>query len=381
MTISWIIMITLAVLMLQNWIYQKRGFKHLQYRRQFNVKHAFAGDEVELVEHIENRKLLPLPWVRLEASISVGLQFGQQAEMDISQGQFFQNHRSLFSLGPYKRIIRRHRVVCAKRGLYRLNSVSLTCGDVFGIQARSQSLNLDVELLVYPEIIELQDIPLPSHSWLGDMVVRRWIVNDPFMIQGVREYRSGDSMKNVNWKATARTGHLQVHNHDYTANHRLMILINFEVTEKMWSAVLDPNLVEQAISYAASISQFMVLSGQETGFGCNGYSIDGPKEPVIVPSALGREHLTRIYEEMARLVIAVSNDFPTFLENQIVNETKEPTDFLIITAFVSDKMQVHLDKLRQQGHGVEIMMLHKDQGGDMNEDATTPDEQVASRYA
>ena len=63
--------------------------------------------------------------------------------------------------------------------------------------------------------------------------MRRWIVDDPFMLAGVREYQYGDSMRDVNWKATAKTGNLQVNQRDFTADRRLMVYLNVEDHEKM----------------------------------------------------------------------------------------------------------------------------------------------------
>jgi uncharacterized protein (DUF58 family) len=362
MGIHWLIFIAVLVLVAQTVLYKKRGIQKIGYDRFFNVQHAFAGEEVEMVEKITNRKLLPLPWLRLESSIQAGLQFEQQSDLNISSGDYYQNHRSLFSLAPYTEIVRRHKVVCAQRGSFFLQSATLTCGDLFGFHALSKPLKLNARLIVYPKIMEIDDILLPSHSWLGDTVVRRWVVNDPFMISGVREYRSGDTLNHLNWKATARTGALQVHNHDYTANQRLMILLNFDVTEEMWTAVTEPELIELGLSYAASIAQYTIDKGLETGFGCNGYLLDQSKDPLMILPGLGQEHLTFIYEEMAKLVIARSSDFPTFMERELINQTGELTDFLLITAFVSEKMQQYINDLRQQGHAVEIFNLHKEKG-------------------
>ena len=82
----------------------------------------------------------------------------------------------------------------------------MTAGDLLGIKDPFSQNNLQANLVVYPSIIPMQEVPLPSHNWQGDISVRRWIVDDPFIISGVREYRAGDGMNQISWKATARTG-------------------------------------------------------------------------------------------------------------------------------------------------------------------------------
>ncbi len=362
MSIHWIVFISIVVILIQSYFYRSKGLKKVYYDRFFNVKQTFAGEEIELIEKISNHKLLPLPWLRLESSVPAALKFQNQEEMNISSGELYQNHRSLFSLGPYTEIVRRHKVACPARGTYHLSSATLSCGDLFGFQGNSSPLKMNARITVYPKLMELSEIPLSTHSLQGETVVRRWIVNDPFMISGVKEYRAGDTFNQVNWKATARTGNIQVHQYDFTANQRYMLLVNFDVHEEMWTAVTEPELIETGISYAASIAQYTLHHGIETGFGCNGKSIRTPRDPLVISPGLGREYLTHIYEEMAKLIIERTSDFPTFMEREIIHRTKTKTDFLIITAFVSIKMQQYIDQLIKEGHSVNIIPLEMEKG-------------------
>ena len=55
---------------------------------------------------------------------------------------------------------------------------------------------------------------MPSRKWQGDVLVKRWIMPDPFLVGGLREYRAGDPMRSVHWGASARTGRMQVKTYD-----------------------------------------------------------------------------------------------------------------------------------------------------------------------
>src|SRR5699024_9228119 len=150
-----------------------------------------------------------------------------------------QFHKSLFSLKPYKKITRWHDVTCLKRGDYRMETVTMTSGDPLGFNPKHRVINVsNANILVYPNLVPLGDIPFPTHSWMGYITVRRWIVEDPFLTAGVREYTHGDSMNAINWKATARTGNLQVNKKDFTADPHLMIYLNFDdIEEDIWKPV------------------------------------------------------------------------------------------------------------------------------------------------
>ncbi|HBJ25378.1 MAG TPA: hypothetical protein DDY65_05085, partial [Ruminococcaceae bacterium] len=77
-----------AVIIGQYFLYDRRGLKRLDYsitlkRRDSGeiaagsgvILEAYEGEELELIEEIDNAKLLPLPWVRTEISCSRWLTF------------------------------------------------------------------------------------------------------------------------------------------------------------------------------------------------------------------------------------------------------------------------------------------------------------------
>lgn len=356
--LTWLIVLALLFGWVQSWLYRRFSLKKLDYMRSFAARSAFEGEEIEMVERIANRKLLPLPWLRLESLIPVGLKFGRQQNLDISGGELYQNHKSIFALPPFRKITRRHTVRCMKRGCYRLSSATMTAGDLFGASSVTKRLELAAELLVYPKIRPLGAFEFPSRSWMGDMAVRRWIVEDPFLVTGVREYRPGDSMRHINWKATARTGELQVHRNDYTADRRLMVLLNFDLSEEMWNAVTEPERIECGLSYAASLIHHAVHLGMEAGFGCNGYLSGEDKVSVRVSCAAGKEHLQAILETMARMEIARSLNFAAFLEEELCTcSGADAADYCIITAFVNAPMEAAIKRLQEKGHSVTVCEL------------------------
>lgn len=362
MGISWILLIAAALYFVQNWCYRRFGFTGLRVERKFDKLNCFAGDEVEMIETIVNRKLLPVPWLRLESMIHVGLHFAAQTNLDVSAGSIYQNHKSLFSLAPFTRIVRRHHIRCGRRGWYKLETAAVSIGDMIGVQTGSKILNLELELLVYPRIVSLQEIPIPSSSWQGDWTVKRWIIQDPFLSSGVREYRYGDAMGSIHWKATARSQKLQVLSREYTADPRLVILINTQITETMWDAVTDPELVEIGISYAATLAQQAILHGIPVGFGCTSYMLNEPGKAVYVLPEGGWPQLDVLLETMAKLAVACCAPFHDFLASGI-GQDETPLDIVILTPYVSASIQEQIDYCEERGHTVWIIPLEHDLPG------------------
>ncbi|MGG3530666.1 DUF58 domain-containing protein [Paenibacillus rhizolycopersici] len=359
MQLPWLLVSAVLIIMLLAFVYRRRALKGISYRRYFTERAVFEGDTVEMVEVIANAKLLPLPWLRLESSIAAGLTFGRQSNLNIHAGEIYQNHSSLFYLRSYRQITRRHEVTCSRRGQYRLESATMTTGDPLGLNAEVKRFPLDLELLVYPRILELQELPLPNHSWLGELPVRRWIIEDPFLTAGIREYRPGDPLGNINWKATARTGELQVHKRDYTADHRLMIYLNLETSDSMWRTVIEPERIEMGIRYAATVAEHALRSGLAAGFASNARLADGPNEPIRIEPHTSSDQLTLLLETMARMVLDRTASMIRMLEIEIEAGATD-TDYLIISCHQGEKLAETAELLRQNGNGVEWMEIPAD---------------------
>lgn len=343
-------------------VYRRRALKHVTYSRTFSRSAAYEGDRIEMVEVIENRKLLPVPWLRLESLLSRGLEFGRQANLDVSSGERLQNHLSLFSLRPYRRIVRRHDVRCARRGWYALNSATMTAGEPLGIVTVSRQFPLRLSLLVYPRIPPLRELPLPNHGWLGSLAVRRWVAEDPFLTNGVREYMPGDPLGNVHWKATARTGSLQVHRKSHSADHRLMICLNVEIDAFMWKTVTEPERIERAIRYAAAVADHALGSGVVAGLLSNGWLPGAAKSPVRVEPAGGAAQVETLLACLAKLQLETAANMAYLLEEE-AERAGSRTDYLIITCHREEKLALAAARLQSLGHDVEWMDVPAETGG------------------
>jgi hypothetical protein len=140
-----------------------------------------------------------------------------------------------------------------------------------------------------------------------------------------------------------------------------MILLNVEDHEKMWSQVNDEELFEQGISYAAAFANYAIQQGMEAGLGCNAYLVDEPKQPVQIAPRSGPEQMTYLLETMAKLIVARSIPFDDLLEAfASQSEGIVRTDFIIISSYVSAKMQWCIEQLAYQGNGVQVFHLQKE---------------------
>lgn len=350
MTAFWIILIVGILALIQVAYYQRHALRKVSYTRSFSRRRCFAGERVELVEVLRNDKLIPVPWVRVESRVSPNLRFKSQENLDIAMDTF---HKSLFFLGGYSRITRRHEIHCLKRGYYDCSAVYMASGDLFGLASMRKDFMGDAKLTVYPAIPKAEDLPESALKWQGDVVVRRWIMPDPMLVNGIREYRSGDSRKDVHWAATARTGRLQVKTHDYTVSPRVMLCLNTQIHDRVYGSMepAEIDFLENGVNITAALAAWCCENGIDMGFCCNGEDLSSPDAAIYVAPGSGEAKLNEILEALAVLKIKMRVGFHATLDGLISGGATD-TDIVVVSAYWSESLEERAEALRKAGNSV-----------------------------
>ncbi len=371
MNIVWILVSVGIAILAQGLLVGLFGLKKVGYERRFSRRSAYEGEQVELVEIIRNRKILPVPWIRVESRISPFLRFGhggQSEEREISADQY---HKSVFYLGPFSQITRRHEVTCLKRGHYEAGSVALTAGDLMAVWMKTRQMSLDCALDVYPRLLSEDELDTPSTRWQGELAVKRWIMPDPFLVSGIRDYRAGDPLRDVHWRASARTGTLQVKTRDYTADPRMLVVLNVQASEEQWGDLMDYEQegIEQGVRIAATLCQRALDAGVEAGFATNACMTGekGTGKTILIPSRRSNDQMEVLLTAMARMEIHREITFPTLLEALC---DLQGEDMLILSVYDSEQIQSRLDMLRAAGNSVTMMMLERGRRREANREKT-----------
>lgn len=350
---AFIIVIVFAVIAyIYGFLLQKFGLKGLMCSRSFSKKTAFEGEEAELVEVVINDRPLFIPWLRLESRISENIQFGSKKAED-SNGYVY--HRSLFTLMPYQRVTRRHKVKFLHRGAYNIGNAALTAGDVTGMFQCTRDQRMDVPVVVYPRLLDERDIPQPLSRLLGDSMVERQLLRDPFLINSVRPYRPGDPVRDIHWPATARTGEVHVRVHDYSAQTRLMVVINSQLKEAQWDNLMEyeQDMIEREISIAATLCVRALRQGLTAGFATN-MPLAGSEECTVFAPSGGAAREEELLSAFAHLKILRVRSFNTFLESLT---TYSDLDMIVLSCYDSEALQERLQELRLRGNTVHLHVL------------------------
>ncbi|GAB3653270.1 DUF58 domain-containing protein [Glycomyces tarimensis] len=130
-------------------------------------------------------------------------------------------------LAPGARSVVNYAITAGMRGAYELGPLSVRCSDPFGLAVSNQEFPMTTELIVTPRIERLPSLRLPGGAGLSSGESQAQAVaitgNDDI---AVREYRHGDDLRRVHWKASAHRGELMVRREEQPWENSAAILLD-----------------------------------------------------------------------------------------------------------------------------------------------------------
>jgi uncharacterized protein (DUF58 family) len=213
----------------------------------------------------------------------------------------------------YSSVKWKYELPCLKRGYYPLGPVVISSGDIFGLYSRFLKTALEDHVIVYPRILPVGRLPIPSRQPLGESKSECLMFQDPTRPIGVRDYQHGDSLRHVHWKASARLQSLQVKIFEPTTTFKVALFLS--VDSFMGNGSIHEDEFELGISVAASLAHHVIEHGSPAGVFVNTRRVDSGQSVSLAPSG-SRDQLTSILEALAKVTASSSGPFELFLENE-----------------------------------------------------------------
>jgi uncharacterized protein (DUF58 family) len=230
----------------------------------------------------------------------------------------------------------------------------ISSGDVFGFFTRYKEIDTRDYLIVYPKIVPLEKLGIPSRQPLGEIRTTNHLFQDPVLTMGIREYQSGDAMKTIHWKSTARTGRLQTKIFEPTTTVDMGIFLDVRtVKPPIWGVV--PEKLELAIVAAASMANEALNQRYRVGLYVNQNNPDSPDLIGIMPNRQP-EQLKRILEALARIKPMQT----TPIEKLVVVESRNlpwGSTLVVITAVPTETLLSVLFRMKRVGRKIVLIII------------------------
>lgn len=350
-------LIVLAVLLLtiipMAWAWNRVSLWRVSYDRQLSENRVFVGETVDLGVRVGNRKILPLAWIKIDDQFPSILTPNNKelTPSHIPLTGYLSQHATL---GAFERARWNYQLPCQHRGYFILGPARMKSGDLFGLFERERVSPRTDRLIVYPRVLPMEEWGLPPKDPLGDIKARVQFLNDPTRPRGVREYRPDDAPKHIHWRATARTGELQVKMYDPTITYQWVLFVNVATFAQAWQGV-NPELLERVISLAASIANFGAEHKYAVGMIANGTWPESDQRLKILPSR-DPDHLRHILEALAAVTSFVTTPIEALLRTE---SPKLPwgATLVMITGVVTNELVAQMLQLRSVGRKLALLTL------------------------
>jgi uncharacterized protein (DUF58 family) len=314
----------------------------------------FVGESFAVDVQVRNRSWLPVLWLRLSDTVPSSLTSGAVL-------------RQVVSLRPHERLKLSYNLAGHRRGYYRLGPLVGLGGDLLGTVTYESRQKDDDYVIVYPKIIALQDAGLPSQSPFGVLPSRERIFEDPARIRGVRDYQPGDSLRQMDWKTSARLGSLQVRRLEPAIALETAVFLNLAVGD--YPQPDRTEAAERGIVIAASLAVHLVEKRQAVSLvtnGCDPLAEDLQAAPGL-PLRRGRAHLMNVLDLLARIEVAPDEKAMPFLDLLGHKSLGLPwgSTVVVVTSHEVNGLLETLLGLRRRGLAITLILTVPQRGYDL----------------
>ena len=338
MTLILIGLVVLLVIHFQNYCYRRLWDKGLGFKVLFSQNEAFEGEEIQIRMELTNKKFLPLPWVHIKAEMSRVFQI---SDYDIAErDSFVQSAGLVTSIMMYSMLRRRSFFVCKKRGVFKLQRASINVSNLLHTEEFVKNVKLDSEILIFPRSLEDYDNIELVYKVVDSIVQSKALINpDPFEFKGIREYQPTDTLKSINFKATAISQKLMVNIHAPTTAYKLTIVLNVD-----GSHYSNWELYEQSIRLAATLAKYYIEMGANLSFATNGRDTASGEALLIRGGASGM-HMYNIYEVLARIDLRIR---PRPICDFVDNFRDKEQVYLFVSPYLGDDFMDSFYRLKER---------------------------------
>jgi len=151
-----------------------------------------------------------------------------------------QEHEDLFAVPTHR------------RALILAGPATSVRGDQLGLLRRTQTWTDRIELFVHPQITRLK---ATAQGLVRDLEGQptKTITNSDLAFHALRPYEQGDSMRNVHWRTSARTGQLMVRQYQETRRSQMLLVLGADAAH-----YASDDEFELAVSVLASVGTHVI---------------------------------------------------------------------------------------------------------------------------
>ena len=353
-----VIVAALLVYRLQYRLYSKKWDEKLDIDISFEKKYMEQGEQNQIIEIISNDKVFPLPLLHIKYSVSRNLTFDDCENSSVTD---MYHRNDVFSIMGHQRVTRYFTFRAKKRGYYTIDGVNVIARDIFLTKTFAKTQKSMAEgVYVFPKKFDNVELDMICKWMFGESESRMSLFEDPFSFGGIREYKPSDSMKRINWKATAKANQLMVNQYNPTSFGRVKIMLNLDTNKLRNTEYMQEN----AIAFTSSVAKYLIDNNMPVMVESNGYDIES-KDVNSVGFGASSKHILSIDKYLSR--IDKCGSFGEYLDivEANIRKCEEIVTYIFVTAYYNEDLLLKLDYMAKKGVPVRLIVLYYDRYGFM----------------
>lgn len=153
---------------------------------------------------------------------------------------------------------------CTSRGRWSVGPVVLHAHDPLGLVETQAEIGARATILVLPRWVPLRRLGLALDGLLPGEQRAQMGPAAPPLVAGIRAWQRGDALSAIDWRATARHGHLMSRQWETGTQPSLLIAVDLD-------GPVDPEAEELLVTAAASIAMWALHAGLKVALLASGW--------------------------------------------------------------------------------------------------------------
>jgi uncharacterized protein (DUF58 family) len=215
----------------------------------------------------------------------------------------------------------RREVILPRRGRYAWGALTAVSGYPFGLVQRRVEMAPVEEVVVLPAVgwlhrgrflVHLRSLTPPPHARVRRRPQAHPAAQAEF--HGLRAYRSGDSVRLIHWRTSARRGELMVREFEDVPSDNLLLVLDPTLPARPDPDGPTPQQqLEEAVSLCATICwEWCRRRGDRLTLAVAGPP-DDKEGPVVLDGLTGQTHARRVLERLAVVQGCTAADGPALV--------------------------------------------------------------------
>lgn len=217
----------LIILLVFLWVLElislNTSFHNIGFEFHADRKSTEPDETFHIIQKASNTSSLPVTFLRSRIVFPHGALSSK--DKAVITNNFERKSTKRFFLMPHRSVTKEAALSLGERGVYWFEEAELERGDFLGLKTSYTRTWGYAGIIVHPRRLSDSRSVETLSGITGDFLSRPFVMRDPILSVGVREYTGNEPMKSISWKKSASAGKLMVREFDYTRERSCTVCV------------------------------------------------------------------------------------------------------------------------------------------------------------